>query len=264
MRSSRSRSRSASWGGGCGARSGRRWRSPRWPWSASRSCAGRRHGSFRPRQRLPGADRGRHLVEGPGRVELRRASRVARDTGKPVGAARGDALQHERRAVVAGGAEHDGARVASVTQRLDPRGAEPLQEPFRLRARPSRQGAGQDEGPAGERRGGGEIRYRPPANDPTDYRRRPIQVFSEHYMPVTRASRATTSSSMGLRCLPSASHRAPSRPSSCAGSPAGRSNADGDQRTIRRSRNDAISSALKPTDAKISSVCSPSTGGGRR
>jgi hypothetical protein len=41
------------------------------------------------------------------------------------------------------------------------------------------------------RGGGGEIRYRPPAIDPTEYRDRPIQVFSEHYMPVTRASRAT-------------------------------------------------------------------------
>ena len=45
--------------------------------------------------------------------------------------------------------------------------------------------------PALDRRGGGSIRYRPPAIDPTDYRHRPIQVFSEHYMPVTRASRAT-------------------------------------------------------------------------
>ena len=39
--------------------------------------------------------------------------------------------------------------------------------------------------------GGGEIKYRPPDVDPTDYRQRPIQVFSEHYLPVTRASRAT-------------------------------------------------------------------------
>jgi hypothetical protein len=45
--------------------------------------------------------------------------------------------------------------------------------------------------PALQRQGGGEIRYRAPAIDPTDYRQRPIQVFSEHYMPVTRASRAT-------------------------------------------------------------------------
>jgi hypothetical protein len=41
------------------------------------------------------------------------------------------------------------------------------------------------------RRGGGAITYRAPALDPTEYRDRPIQVFSEHYMAVTRASRAT-------------------------------------------------------------------------
>ncbi len=45
--------------------------------------------------------------------------------------------------------------------------------------------------PGLRRNGGGEIRYRPPAVDPTDYRQRQIQVFSEHYMEVTRASRAT-------------------------------------------------------------------------
>jgi Domain of unknown function (DUF4091) len=41
------------------------------------------------------------------------------------------------------------------------------------------------------RGGGGAIEYRPPAIDPTAYRDRPIQVFSEHYMSVTRGSRAT-------------------------------------------------------------------------
>ena len=41
------------------------------------------------------------------------------------------------------------------------------------------------------RGGGGAIVYRPPATDPTEYRDRPIQVFSEHYMSVTRGSRAT-------------------------------------------------------------------------
>lgn len=41
------------------------------------------------------------------------------------------------------------------------------------------------------RRGGGTIAYRAPTIDPTEYRDRPIQVFSEHYMSVTRASRAT-------------------------------------------------------------------------
>jgi hypothetical protein len=41
------------------------------------------------------------------------------------------------------------------------------------------------------RGGGGAIVYRPPAIDPTEYRDRPIQAFSEHYMLVTRASRAT-------------------------------------------------------------------------
>lgn len=38
--------------------------------------------------------------------------------------------------------------------------------------------------PALQRRGGGEIRYQPPAADPTDYRNRPIQVFSQRYMRV--------------------------------------------------------------------------------
>ena len=56
--------------------------------------------------------------------------------------------------------------------------------------------AGLDELTAGlsglTRRGGDEaITYRAPAADPADYRDRPIQVFSEHYMSVTRASRAT-------------------------------------------------------------------------
>lgn len=41
------------------------------------------------------------------------------------------------------------------------------------------------------REGGGEIVYRAPAVDPTDYRGRPIQVYSEHYMHVTRTTRAT-------------------------------------------------------------------------
>jgi len=41
------------------------------------------------------------------------------------------------------------------------------------------------------RGGGGAITYRAPANDPTDYRDRPIQVFTEHYMSVSRGSRAT-------------------------------------------------------------------------
>jgi hypothetical protein len=41
------------------------------------------------------------------------------------------------------------------------------------------------------RGGGGAITYRAPGIDPTDYRDRPIQVFGEHYMSVTRASRAT-------------------------------------------------------------------------
>jgi hypothetical protein len=41
------------------------------------------------------------------------------------------------------------------------------------------------------RGGGGAITYRAPAIDPTDYRDRPIQVFTEHYMSVTRATRAT-------------------------------------------------------------------------
>jgi hypothetical protein len=41
------------------------------------------------------------------------------------------------------------------------------------------------------RGGGGAITYRPPALDPSDYRDRPIQLFTEHYMLVTRASRAT-------------------------------------------------------------------------
>jgi hypothetical protein len=45
--------------------------------------------------------------------------------------------------------------------------------------------------PALTRSGGGAIEYRAPAVDPTDYRDRPIQVFSEHYMSVTQASRAT-------------------------------------------------------------------------
>ena len=45
--------------------------------------------------------------------------------------------------------------------------------------------------PSLERDGGGAITYRPPAADPTDYRDRPIQVFSEHYMHVERATRAT-------------------------------------------------------------------------
>ncbi len=38
---------------------------------------------------------------------------------------------------------------------------------------------------------GGTIAYRAPAVDPTEYRDRPIQVFGEHYMSVTRGSRAT-------------------------------------------------------------------------
>jgi len=41
------------------------------------------------------------------------------------------------------------------------------------------------------RGGGGALTYRAPAIDPTEYRDHPIQVFSEHYMSVTRASRAT-------------------------------------------------------------------------
>lgn len=45
--------------------------------------------------------------------------------------------------------------------------------------------------PALRRRGGGVIEYQPPAADPTDYRNRPIQVFSQHYMHVDRATRAT-------------------------------------------------------------------------
>lgn len=45
--------------------------------------------------------------------------------------------------------------------------------------------------PVLRRSDGGEIVYRAPAADPTDYRQRPIQVFSEHYMEVTRGSRAT-------------------------------------------------------------------------
>ena len=45
--------------------------------------------------------------------------------------------------------------------------------------------------PSLTRRGGGAIAYRAPSVDPTDYRDRPIQVFSEHYMSVSRASRAT-------------------------------------------------------------------------
>lgn len=40
------------------------------------------------------------------------------------------------------------------------------------------------------RAGGGEIAYRQPAVDPTEYRGRPIQIFSQHYMHVTEASRA--------------------------------------------------------------------------
>jgi hypothetical protein len=38
--------------------------------------------------------------------------------------------------------------------------------------------------------GGGEIRYGPPADDPTDYRQRNIQIFSAHYMDVTETSKA--------------------------------------------------------------------------
>ena len=40
------------------------------------------------------------------------------------------------------------------------------------------------------RSGGARIVYRAPAADPTDYRDRPIQLFSEHYMNVERASSA--------------------------------------------------------------------------
>jgi hypothetical protein len=39
--------------------------------------------------------------------------------------------------------------------------------------------------------GGASITYKAPAADPTEYRDRPIQVFSEHYLHVTEATRAT-------------------------------------------------------------------------
>lgn len=42
-----------------------------------------------------------------------------------------------------------------------------------------------------QRSGSGAIVYRAPAIDPTDYRDRPIQIFTEHYMEVTRATRAS-------------------------------------------------------------------------
>ncbi len=38
---------------------------------------------------------------------------------------------------------------------------------------------------------GNVIAYKAPAVDPTDYRARPIQIFSQHYLQVTEATRAT-------------------------------------------------------------------------
>jgi hypothetical protein len=39
--------------------------------------------------------------------------------------------------------------------------------------------------------GGDAIAYKAPATDPTDYRSRPIQIFTQHYLHVTEATRAT-------------------------------------------------------------------------
>lgn len=44
--------------------------------------------------------------------------------------------------------------------------------------------------PALKQKGGGEIVYTPPSNDPTDYAGRPVQIFSVHYMNVVKATRA--------------------------------------------------------------------------
>jgi hypothetical protein len=98
----------------------------------------------------------------------------------------GDTLERDDRTAPRSGPVWDGTRVRLFAARNEI-------VAFQLMVRAGAEGVGALGAnlPRLVRQGGGELTYQPPGNDPSDFRDRPIQLFTVNYMNVTRASDAT-------------------------------------------------------------------------